>query len=81
MTNLDSILKGRDITLPTKAAETSYPTSEVRGSGRDELPNGRGQGWRPRRATPSLGRGQWQRRATPRPSSQGYGFSSGHVWM
>ena len=27
MTNLDSILKGRDITLPTKAAETSYPKS------------------------------------------------------
>ena len=34
MTNLDSILKSRDITLPTKV-----------------------------------------------PSSQGYGFSSGHVWM
>ena len=33
MTNLDSLLKSKDITLPAKAAEMSYPTSEVRGGG------------------------------------------------
>ena len=32
-------------------AERSYPASEVRG-GWEELPQVRGQGWRPRRATP-----------------------------
>ena len=54
MTNLDSILKGRDSTLPTKAAEMNYPKSEVRGDSRDELPHVRGQGQQPRRATPHL---------------------------
>ena len=34
------------------AAERSYPTSEVRGSGRDELTHVRGQGRRPRGAIP-----------------------------
>ena len=32
-------------------AEKSYPTSEVRGGGQEELPNTRGQGQRPRGAT------------------------------
>ena len=34
------------------AEERSYPTSEVRGSSRDELPHARGQGQRPGGATP-----------------------------
>ena len=34
-------------------AERSCPTSEVRGSGREELPHARGQGWRPGGATPT----------------------------
>ena len=34
------------------AAGRSYPTSEVRGSGWQELPHVRGQGWQPRGATP-----------------------------
>ena len=29
------------------AAERSYPASEVRGGGREEIPRERGQGWRP----------------------------------
>ena len=36
----------------TGAAERSYPMSEVRGSGRDELPHAGGQGRRLRGATP-----------------------------
>ena len=39
-------------------AKRSYPTSEVRGGGREELPRIRGQG-------------QWPRGATPRPGSSG----------
>ena len=35
-----------------EAAERSYPTPEVGGGGWIELPHARGQGWRPRRATP-----------------------------
>ena len=33
-------------------AETSYPTPEVRGRGRDKLPHARGQGRQPRGAIP-----------------------------
>ena len=33
-------------------AERNYPTSEVRGSGWEELPQAQGQGLRPREATP-----------------------------
>ena len=34
------------------AAKRSYPTSEVRGGSRDELPRIQGQGWWPGGATP-----------------------------
>ena len=33
------------------AVERSYPMSEARGRGQEELPTARGQGWRPRQAT------------------------------
>ena len=36
----------------TGVAERSYPTSEVRGGSQEELPHARGQGQRPRQATP-----------------------------
>ena len=37
----------------TGSAKWSYPTSEARGGSREELPPARGQGQRPRGATPS----------------------------
>ena len=37
-------------------AERSYPTSEARGGGRDELPHARGQGLLPKGATPPPGK-------------------------
>ena len=43
MTNLDSILKSRDITLPTKVYLV-----KAKGSCQEELPPVRGQGQRPR---------------------------------
>ena len=53
MTNLDSILKSRDITLPTKvhpvkarlhgSTVKSYPTSEVRGRSPEEIPHVQGK--------------------------------------
>ena len=43
MTNLDSILKSRDITLPTKVYLV-----KAKGSCQEELPHVRGQGQRPR---------------------------------
>ena len=61
------------------AAERSYPTSEARGSGREELPHTRGQGRRPRTAavvqegprgaTPHLRLGRRPRGTTPRQRS------------
>ena len=58
------------------AAETSYCTPKVRGGGQEELPHTRGQGRRPRRATPRPGSSGCAgtggpRGATPRPRSGG----------
>ena len=45
-------------------AERSYPTSEVRGAGREELPHVRGQGGRPRGDTQRLRSGAATRGVT-----------------
>ena len=47
------------------AAERSYPMSEVRGGGREELPHPRGQGWWPGGATPPLRSGAVAKRSNP----------------
>ena len=47
------------------AAERSYPTSEVRGHGWEELPPVRSQGWQPREATPCLRLGAASERSNP----------------
>ena len=57
-------------------AKRSYPTSEARGSSREELPHARGQGWRPKGASPRPRSGGCAdaggpRGATPRSSSGG----------
>ena len=49
---------------PGVAAGRSYHPPEARGSGREELPHARGQGWQPREATPL-------------PRSSGYASSGG----
>ena len=75
MTNLDSLLKSRDMTLPTKVHlakamvfhKKALPIKDSRKKNYDQ----------PRQHIKK------QRRyfANKRPSSQGYGFSSSHVWM
>ena len=58
-------------------ARRSYPTSESRGSGWEELPHGRGQGWGPGGATPPPRSGGWlagagvPRRVIPHSRSEG----------
>ena len=47
------------------AAERSYPTSEVRGGGREEVPHARGQGQRPGGATPRPRSGAVAERSNP----------------
>ena len=51
--------------VATGVAERSYPMSEVRGGCREELPHVRGQGWRPRRATPHPRSGEASERSNP----------------
>ena len=49
----------------TGAPERSYPTSEVRGSGRDELPHAQGQGRQPTGNTPCPRSGAAAKRSNP----------------
>ena len=51
-------------------AERSYPTSEVRGSGKKELPHIRGQGQWPRGAMPPLRSGEAAWRCNPTSKEQ-----------
>ena len=55
------------------AAERSYPTSEVRGRGLEDLPNARGQGQQPRGATPRPRPGVADGRTYPTPKARGGG--------
>ena len=56
--------------VATGVAERSYPMSEVRGGCREELPHVRGQGWRPRRATPHPRSGEASERSNPTSKEQ-----------
>ena len=53
------------------AAETSYPTSKVRGGGLDQLPHARCHGSSREELPHIRGQGRWPRRATPHPRSGG----------
>ena len=55
------------------AAERSYPTSEVRGSGREELPHVRGQRQQPGGATPRPRSGAAAKRSYSTPEARGSG--------
>ena len=84
MTNLDSILKSRDITLPTKVRLVFSLSCSGEGNGNPlqcsclENPRDRGAWWAAfYGVTHSRTRLKWLSSS----SSQGYGFSSGHVWM
>ena len=52
-------------------AERSYPTSEARDGGQEELPHVRGQGRRPRGATPLPRPGAATRRSNPTLEARG----------
>ena len=55
-------------------AERSYPTSEVRGGGLEELPHARGQGRRPGGAMPRPRSGAVAGRSYPMPEARGSGL-------
>ena len=72
--------------LPTSEigalAGWSYPTSEVRGGGREEVPHTRGQGWRLGRANPCPRPGAAARRTNPtskEPDCRGAGGPRGAI--
>ena len=82
MTNLDSILKSRDITLPTKVRLVKA-MGEGNGTPLQysclENPRDGGAWWA---AVYGFAQSWTQlKRLSSSSSSQGYGFSSGHVWM
>ena len=71
MTNLDSLLKSRDTTLPTKVHIVKALVFPVVMYGCER--------WTIKKAKHI--KKQRHYFANKGPSSQGYGFSSGHVWM
>ena len=54
-------------------AERSYPTSEARGNGLEEIPHARKQGWRSRGAIPRLRSGVVPERRHPTSEARGGG--------
>ena len=76
MTNLDNIFKSKNITLPTKVHLFKAMVFPVVMYGCES--------WTVQKAAVAAAKSLQKQRyycANKGPSSQGYGFSSGHVWM